>query len=211
VEQRAHLARLGASTRHLLGLINDVLDLAKVESRTIDVGRAPAIAGDTVDAALTLVRPQAVAKGVSLDDRSAGARDVAYVGDEHRARQVLTNLLSNAVKFTPPGGRIRVTCAEGASPPPEADVDGTLEWVAIHVDDTGVGIASDQRARIFEPFTQGDGGYTRAASGVGLGLTISRDLARLMGGDITVASTPGAGSCFTLWLPAAERVAAAQA
>ncbi len=202
-EQRTHLGRVSASARHLLGLVSEVLDLAKVESRTMRVERAPSRAGDTVEAALTLVRPQAAAKGVELVAECAGAGTAAYLGDESRVRQVLTNLISNAVKFTAAGGRVGVACTAAALPPADAGLPAGRGWVAVRVDDTGIGIEPGQLARIFEPFTQADGGYTRAAGGVGLGLTISRELARLMGGEITVASTPGAGSCFTLWLPAA--------
>ncbi|HKO15250.1 MAG TPA: ATP-binding protein, partial [Gemmatimonadaceae bacterium] len=204
-EQRTHLARIDASTKHLLGLVNEVLDLAKVESGTIAVEREQAVAGDTVDAALALIRPQAAAKGITLSEQCEGVRASVYVGDEHRARQVLTNLLANAVKFTEAGGRIVVRCAMTDRPPAESALHAGTPWVALRVEDTGIGIPPEQLARIFEPFTQAQSGYTRERSGTGLGLTISRRLARLMGGEITVESTPGQGSVFTLWLPAVER------
>ena len=115
--------------------------------------------------------------------------------EPEKVQQVVLNLLSNAVKFTPPGGRIGLTCA--AAP---AAGGGT---VRITVADTGCGIALDQLERMFEPFVQVDTALTRTQEGVGLGLAISRDLARGMGGDLMVESTPGVGSTFTLTLPSA--------
>jgi hypothetical protein len=133
------------------------------------------------------------------------SREAIYVGDEDRVRQILVNLLSNAVKFTQPGGRITIQTGLTSTPGGEARLRGPGEWVYFRVSDTGVGIAPDQLEAIFAPFVQGRSGYTRTAEGTGLGLTISRRLARLMGGDLTVRSTLGAGSAFTLWLPAERR------
>jgi hypothetical protein len=120
------------------------------------------------------------------------------VGDEDRVRQILANLLSNAVKFTEPGGRITVTCGTA----PEAGVTGNGPWTYLRVTDTGIGIAPEEMESVFHPFEQVERGHTRTKGGTGLGLTISRQLARLMGGDLTVESEPGQGSAFTLWLPA---------
>ena len=200
-EQRAQLARIGASTQHLLGLVNEVLDLAKVESGTMALDADPAVAGAAVDSALALIRPQGVAKGITLSEQCGGSRDSSYIGDENRVRQVLTNLLANAVKFTDRGGRVDVRCTTTRTPPPEIGLPADGPWVGFDVEDTGIGIEPSQLSRIFEPFTQADTGYTRERSGTGLGLAISRRLARLMGGDITVDSAPGIGSRFTLWLP----------
>jgi signal transduction histidine kinase len=113
------------------------------------------------------------------------------------------NLLSNAVKFTPTGGRLTVEC--GATRRPTVDLEATSDsgWVYFAVEDNGAGIPPAMMERIFQPFVQGEGGYTRTHPGTGLGLTISRRLARLMGGDLTVDSVQGEGSRFTLWLPAA--------
>jgi hypothetical protein len=127
---------------------------------------------------------------------------VAYLGDEYRVRQILVNLLSNAVKFTEPGGRVRVRSAAGEQPGPEALLTGAGPWTSISVTDTGIGIAPERLAAVFEPFVQAEGGHTRTHGGTGLGLAISRRLARLMGGDLSATSRPGAGSTFTLWLPA---------
>jgi signal transduction histidine kinase len=155
-----------------------------------------------VNAALALVRPQAEAKGIALSERCEGSPDVAYVGDAHRVEQVLVNLLSNAVKFTPSGGRVTVHC--GSLRRPTVDIEAAAadgDWVYFAVEDTGAGIAPEMLERIFQPFVQGEGGYTRSHPGTGLGLTISRRLARLMEGDLTVESVQGEGSRFTLWLP----------
>jgi hypothetical protein len=115
-------------------------------------------------------------------------------------RQILVNLLSNAVKFTNPGGAVTLLCGSADHSDPGARLVGDGPWTFLRVTDTGIGIPPEQLTRIFEPFVQGDSGYTRAEGGTGLGLAISRQLARLMGGDITVQSAVGQGSTFTLWL-----------
>jgi signal transduction histidine kinase len=131
-----------------------------------------------------------------------GTPNVQYVGDPQRVQQVLTNLLSNAVKFTPTGGRVSVSCGSGHFPGAASGEAGAASWTFITVGDTGVGIAPEDVDRIFQPFVQVDAGYTRSQGGTGLGLTISRTLAQMMGGDIAVDSAVGRGSRFTLWLPA---------
>ena len=201
-EQRTHLDRLRASAHHLLGLVNEVLDLAKVESGRMRVDAERGRLDDALEAALALTRPLASARGISLVDESQTPGSLAYIGDAGRVRQILVNLLSNAVKFTEPGGRVTVRC-ENTDRPGDDEVPAGEPWVAIHVVDTGIGIDSGHIARIFEPFVQGEMGRTRRRGGTGLGLTISRRLARLMGGEITTRSEPGRGSRFSLWLPAA--------
>jgi signal transduction histidine kinase len=125
-------------------------------------------------------------------------------GDGDRIRQILVNLLSNATKFTDPGGEIRVRCRMVAGPAEDVELAGRGPWVCVDVEDTGIGIASEVREKIFAPFSQAVSGYTRKHGGTGLGLTISRTLARLMTGELTVRSSPGEGSCFSLWLPAVD-------
>jgi PAS domain S-box-containing protein len=205
-DQRHQLTRIAASAQHLLGLVNEVLDLAKVESGTLVVEREAVLATETADAALGLIRPQATAKRISLPEACDGPASAVYFADEHRVRQVVTNLLANAVKFTEPGGRVSVTCGVVRSIPEGVVVAGNGPAVVIRVEDTGAGIEQQQLERIFEPFTQAQSGYTREKTGAGLGLSISRRLARLMGGDVTVESTLGVGSVFTLWLPQADAV-----
>ena len=208
-EQRSQLDRIQQSARHLLQLVNEVLDLAKIESGTLRVDAAHGRVGATADAAIDLVRAQALAKHISLSERCEGARDLWYRGDEDRVRQIVLNLLSNALKFTAPNGSVTVHAAVTAWPaglqPSPAD---TESCVALSVSDTGIGIAPEHMSRIFEPFTQietdGRNPYTREQSGTGLGLPISRQLATLMGGALTVESRLGGGSRFTLWLPLSE-------
>ena len=202
-EQDAQLERIGASGKHLLALIEDILDLSKIEAGRLVVGSAPGVAGAVVDSALALIRPQAAAKGILLSAECEGRRGASFLGDEQRVQQVLVNLLSNAVKFTPPGGRIAVSCAAVERLPAETEAPGDGPWIAFTVADTGTGIAPEMSQRIFEPFVQGEVGYTRAHSGTGLGLTISRRLARLMGGDLTLRNAEGDGAQFVLWLPMA--------
>jgi signal transduction histidine kinase len=208
--QRTQLGRVRASSMHLLELVNDVLDLAKVEAGQMTVAREAGTARDVVESALSLVRPLAHDRGVALSEECGGEGDAAYLGDEHRVRQILVNLLSNAVKFTERGGLVAVHCYPLDHAAPQARVARAGPWTVIKVEDTGIGIAPEQIERIFEPFVQAEGErqrtYTRTQGGTGLGLAISRRLARLMGGDLTVESRLGEGSAFTLWLPTAGAV-----
>jgi len=198
--QAGQLGRIRVSGRHLIGLVDQVLDFARIESGTLRVERRAAQAGEAVETALTVLRPQAQQKGITLAAQCNG--DARYLGDPQRVEQVLVNVLSNAIKFTPEGGRASVTCAPVEGAPPGHRDRG--RWVCVTVEDTGAGIEPAQLERIFEPFVQVDSGYTRRHEGTGLGLAISLRLARSMGGELTVESTPGAGSRFTLWLRAAE-------
>ena len=218
--QQAHLERLQASARHLLRLVDDVLDIAKSDAERLLVRRDTLMTGAAVAAAVNLVLPQATSKGVRLVDIGAGEPGFGYHGDEHRVRQVLVNLISNAVKFTPSGGEVRVCCGASAAPEfgadfraePSTAVEGSSgAWAFMEIEDTGPGIAPELMGRLFDPFVQGDGALTREQGGTGLGLAISRRLARLMGGEVTVRSEPGAGARFTLWLPAAEATVAREA
>jgi len=210
-EQHDHLMRLRASGIHLLSLVNDVLDLAKVEAGRLTIARIEARAMAAMDAALALIGPLAVERNIQIELRSDNGTDVAYVGDEGRVRQVVINLLSNAVKFTMPGGHVVVSCGHADAAHPGAKLPGDGPWCFIRVTDTGVGIPEEQIGAMFEPFVQGDSSYTRAQGGTGLGLSISRRLARLMSGDVTAISRIGEGSTLTLWLPAATDTSRAAA
>jgi signal transduction histidine kinase len=203
--QRGYLARMTRSSHHLLGLVNDVLDLSKIEAGETRVALADSVTGPAVAAALDIVAPAAATRGVRLVDARADEEGVPFVGDEDRVRQIALNLLSNAVKFTARGGTVTVTCdTVRAAPPAAASLRGEGPWALVRVQDTGVGIAPEEQGRIFAPFHQVEGGHTRTVGGTGLGLAISRRLARLMHGDLSVESAPGVGSTFTLWLPAAR-------
>ncbi|HEU4585068.1 MAG TPA: ATP-binding protein [Gemmatimonadaceae bacterium] len=188
-EQRRDLARIRASQAHLLGLIGGLLDLSRIENGHVHydiqgIGVAPMLADIE-----GLVLPQATAKEQSLTC-AACATDLAVSADREKLRQVLLNLLSNAVRHSPVHASITVTAERR---------DGGFVSISVH--DTGPGIPRERHDTIFEPFVQLDRSLTRSTEGVGLGLAISRDLARGMGGDITVVSTPGDGACFTLILP----------
>jgi signal transduction histidine kinase len=201
--QRQQLRRIGASGRHLLGLVNEVLDLARVEAGRLTVRHDARPLAPVVEGALVVAAPLAEERGLTIHPPGDTLGGLGFVGDEERARQIIIHLLSNAAKFTPSGGSISVQADGDATPPPNAKIQEADRWVSICVTDTGVGIEPDQMETIFAPFVQAQGGHTRDRDGSGLGLTISRRLARLMGGDITVKSKRGAGSTFILWLPAA--------
>jgi signal transduction histidine kinase len=206
-EQHHSISRIAASGRHLLGLVNEVLDLAKVEAGRLWLHDGVGHPHRVVDAAIALVQPAAEARGIELAAKPPADDTVAYAGDEDRVRQVLVNLLNNAIKFTPTGGRVAVEWALTPKADADARVFGHGAWCAIRVSDTGIGIPPEKVRTIFEPFVQVDSGRSRTTEGSGLGLTISRRLARLMKGDITVQSRVGSGSVFTLWLPDATGVA----
>jgi len=199
--QAKHLGRIRVSGEHLTSLVNEMLDLAKIEAGRMTVEPIDAVSGDAAEAAVALIRPQAVAKGVEIATMLEGNPRAAYIGDPQRVQQILMNLLSNAVKFTAAGGSVSVRCATQCGRANGAP-DGGTDWTSITVQDTGVGISREDIDRIFHPFVQVENGYTRVHGGTGLGLTISRSLAQMMGGDIAVESVPGEGSRFTLWLRA---------
>jgi signal transduction histidine kinase len=188
-EQRADLERIRLSQKHLLGLVNEVLSYTKLETGTVEYDIQDVPVREALVAAETLVVPQARAKGLELITTET-ERFLAVRADPDKLRQILVNLLSNAVKFTPAGGRIHLGCERAG------------ECIRFSVRDTGVGIPADRVAAVFEPFVQVRSDLTRTEEGTGLGLAISRQLARGMGGDLGVETTPGAGSVFTLELPA---------
>ena len=187
-DQREALRRIQQSQRHLLGLVNGVLNYARVESGNIDYQITDVPLEELLSTCEALVAPQALAKRLKLEFTCDAPR-VDVSTDAEKFQQVLLNLLSNAIKFTDPGGSVRVSC--------EAQSDVVL----VRVSDTGRGIPEAHRLRIFEPFVQVDARLTRTNEGVGLGLAISRDLARGMGGDLNVESEVGKGSTFLLTVP----------
>jgi signal transduction histidine kinase len=207
-DQDKYVARILTSAQHLLGLVNEVLDLARVDAGRLSLEHSIARADNAIDAAVAVVQPMAEGRGVSIALDRAGLADAVYEGDETRVRQILVNLLTNAVKFTDPAGRVTIQSGVAKRPAPEARLQGTGPWVYLRVEDTGIGIPPEQLSAIFDPFVQVDSSPSRSKDGSGLGLTISRRLARLMKGDLSVTSAVGQGSAFTLWLPAVTAEAA---
>lgn len=203
--QKEHLHKVHLATNHLLCLVNELLDLAKVENGRLELKKETVAVSWVANAAVELVNPQATARHIQIANYCRPNLPLSFTGDEDRVRQILVNLLANAVKFTNPGDNIALSCGQAFSPdsPRLAALPEPRAWVYINIKVAGIGISADQQSMIFEPFVQADSGLTRRHEGAGLGLAISRELARLMDGDITVASTPGLGSTFTIWLPMA--------
>ncbi|MFL5575879.1 MAG: sensor histidine kinase [Gemmatimonadaceae bacterium] len=189
-EQRADLERIQKSQRHLLGLINGVLNYARLETGNVRFDVTEVLMEEALATCEALVAPQARARQLRLAVAPCPS-ELAVRGDQEKLQQILLNLLTNAIKFTEPGGRIVVEC------------EPAEEHVALRVSDTGRGIPAEKLASIFEPFVQVDARLTREQEGVGLGLAISRDLARGMGGELRAESVEGVGSTFTLTLPRA--------
>src|SRR3954463_12152487 len=187
-QQAEYIERIRRSQQHLMGVITDLLNFSRIEAGHLTYDIAPISLAHVIEGVGPLVVPQAARKGVALEIDAVGRTCVA-LGDRAKVDQILLNILSNAVKFTAAGGSVKVSCNTGDS------------TAAIQVTDTGVGIPADKQESIFEPFVQLGRSLSSAHEGVGLGLAISRDLARAMGGDLTVVSEPGAGSTFTLSLP----------
>ena len=186
--QLADLNRIKRSQHHLLSLINDILNFAKVEAGRVRMEPREISMNEVLGQLEVLVAPQLMEKKLHYDYRCCDPSYTAWV-DPDRLQQILLNLLSNAVKFTLPGGQVRVECS------------ATADAMLVHVSDTGVGIPGDKLESIFEPFVQLDRERWTGTAGTGLGLAISRDLARAMNGDLTARSDVGAGSTFTLTVP----------
>ncbi|MFN8011768.1 MAG: ATP-binding protein [Holophagaceae bacterium] len=186
------LKRIHASGLHLLSLINDVLDLSKVEAGRMSLSLEPVDLGSLVDECVQILEPLADKNGNTLQV-SCPRDHPAFLGDPTKLRQALFNLLANACKFTERGRvELRVEPVERKQAP----------WLRFEVRDTGIGMTPEQLSRIFQEFTQADEGTSKRYGGTGLGLTLSRRLCQLMGGDVSVRSAPGTGSTFTIEIPA---------
>ena len=192
-EQSGDLTRIQRSQQHLLSLINDILNFSRLEAGAVTYEMGPVPLGTVLDAAAGMIGPQASAKRITFTLEPCPPT-VHALADASKLEQILLNLVSNAVKFTKPGGHVSIRCV--------AEDDHVMTCVQ----DNGPGIPADRLADIFEPFVQLDRALGNPREGVGLGLAISRDLARGMQGDLTVESTLGKGSTFTVSL---KRVAAA--
>jgi signal transduction histidine kinase/putative methionine-R-sulfoxide reductase with GAF domain len=187
-KQADYMKDIHESGRHLLSLINDILDLSKIEAGRMDLEISSFDLPTALANAMTLVRERAQRHGIELSltvDKRLGA----FNADERKFKQIVLNLLSNAVKFTPDGGRVDVS----------AQLD--TQYVAIAVKDTGIGIAPEDQATVFEEFKQVGRDYTKKAEGTGLGLALTRRFVELHGGEVQLQSAPGKGSTFTVLLP----------
>ena len=183
------LGRVSRSQQHLLRLINDILNLARIEAGRVDYDLQTISLNDIVMATLPMIEPQIAAKGLRYDVDVP--LELKAAADREKVEQILLNLLSNATKFTQEGGSLRI---EAAVAPDREDA------VELRVSDTGLGIPEDRLELVFEPFMQVESSHAARVEGTGLGLSISRDLARGMGGDLTAESTLGVGSTFTIRL-----------
>lgn len=197
-EQRGYLEAVYESGKSLLTIIDDVLDLSRIEADKLPLEHTPFHVKELCSSVEALFRPLVKEKGLQLYVNVDSVLPSYLVGDENRIRQVLVNLIGNAVKFTDRGHVALRASGKALS-------NRTLD-VTFEVADTGIGISSEERRKIFESFTQGNSAYTKEYKGTGLGLTISRQLAKLLGGQIYFDSSPGAGShfFFSVPLPVAE-------
>ncbi len=188
--QRNFVNTIDASGRHLLSLINDILDLSKIEADKMELHLEPVVLSDICEASLAFIKQPALKKGVKIAFTMSD-KGLLLQADGRRIKQILVNLLSNAVKFTPPNGNIAL----------EIHPDRENHCVTISVSDTGIGISNADQSHLFLPFTQVDNSLTRSYEGTGLGLALVKRLTDLHGGGVSVESTPGKGSRFTITLP----------
>ena len=187
-EQKDYLERIRKSQQHLLGIISDLLNYSRIEAGNVSYDIRPIALGTVIQSVMPMMEAPAAAKKIELRTETA-ALDCVALGDRARVDQILLNLLSNAIRHTGAGGRVTVRCAV------------LRKHAEIAVIDTGTGVPKDKLEAIFEPFVQLGRSLSSAHEGMGLGLSISRDLARAMHGDLTVSSRVGEGSTFTLSLP----------
>jgi signal transduction histidine kinase len=189
--QREALRRIKQNQSRLLAVLNDLLDMSRIEAGKLELRITDVMVAQVIDAVDSAVAPQMRARDIRYDF-CRPPETLVMRADHGQLLGILTNLLSNAAKFTPPGGQVSVDCRrEGGR-------------VVVAVCDTGIGITPELHERVFEPFFQVDAGFTRTTTGTGLGLAISREAARAMGGELTLSSAPGDGSIFSIWLPAAH-------
>lgn len=191
----AYIQKVQLSSQHLLSLINDVLDMSKIESSDVTLNREPVSLAEQVGQVESIVRPQTDDREQTLSVRVHGISHEYLLGDAVRLRQIFINLLSNAVKYTPNGGHIAFDLEELASSDPEK------ARYRISVTDDGYGMTPEFVSHIFEPFTRAENSTTNRVQGTGLGMSITKNIVDLMGGTIGVQSEPGKGSCFTIELP----------
>lgn len=188
------LNKIDLSAQHLLALVNDVLDMSKIESGKIELHEERFDFGRLLKALVTVFYNQSKQKGIIFNIHIAGRLEEELVGDSLRLNQVLTNLLSNAMKFTPKGGSVTMEVQT-------VKRENHKQWLKVSVQDSGCGISKENMERIFQPFVQENAGTTRKYGGTGLGLPITKRFVEMMGGTVSVESRPDTGSCFRVELP----------
>jgi PAS domain S-box-containing protein len=188
-KQKEYVNNILTSGRHLLSLINDILDLSKVEAGKMELELSPFLLRESLDASMIMLKEKALKGGIEIDLNLAPEADVTLVADQRKLKQILFNLLSNAVKFTPTAGTVHVSAIR----------DG--DFVEISVQDTGIGIREDDIPKLFQAFTQLESVYTKGFEGTGLGLALTRQLVELHGGRIWMESRFGSGSRFSFTIP----------
>ncbi len=189
---RDALSKISSSSRHLLGLINEVLDMSKVESGTISLAAEEFSLSDLLNSMLLMIQPQIKAHKHNLQVHIRDIQHENVIGDSLRIQQVFLNLMSNAVKYTPDGGEINFTVREQAVP---ISSTGCYEFI---VEDNGIGMSEEYLTHIFEPFSRAEDLRTSKIQGTGLGMAIAQNIVHMMNGSITVESQPGKGSKFTV-------------
>ena len=215
-EQEEYLKDVMGSSRHLLSLINDVLDLSKVEAGKMELELSEVQIRELLENSLVMVKEKALRQQLRLGVELDGAPEL-LLADERKLKQVVYNLLSNAVKFTPAGGEVRLgarvmEASELGHYPEAGELNGDSKWLSLWVADTGIGLERKQLERIFKPFEQVESSLSRKFQGTGLGLALTRKMVELHGGAIWVESQgAGAGSTFRLAIPIREGLAAATA
>jgi len=195
VKVREYTRKIGAASNHLLGLINDILDISKIESGKMSLRESVFSLDDLMESINVVIRPMAGEKKQQFQVNMGKMSHELFVGDKTRINQVLINLLSNAVKYTPAGGQIRFTVTD------LGNSSSNVERIRFVVEDTGYGVTDEFKKVIFEPFTRAENSTTNKEVGTGLGLAITKNIIDLMGGSIDLESILGNGSTFTVELP----------
>ncbi len=194
---KEYLEKIGASAQHLLGIINDILDMSRIESGRMMIRQEEFSFSKGLEQVNTMISGQCREKGLNYDCQIIGQVDEYYIGDVMKLKQVLINILGNAVKFTPEGGTVRLVIEEG----PRLDRKATLKFV---ISDTGIGMSREYLPHIFEAFSQEDASSTSRYGSTGLGLPITKSIVELMNGHIEVESEKGKGTVFTVTVPLGE-------
>jgi CheY-like chemotaxis protein len=197
------LGKIKDASVHLLGVINDVLDMSKIEADKLELHPVTFVCEEMIQKVVNIINFRVVEKHQEITVQIDKNIPRLLIADDQRLAQIITNLLSNAVKFTPENGAIRLT-AQLLN-----DDNGTCD-IRFDVTDTGIGITEEQKTRLFEPFEQAESSTTRNFGGTGLGLAISKSIVEMMGGAIMVDSAPGAGSTFTFVIKAKKAAAEAE-